>query len=151
MGGRARADVALYFIRTYIAYAWFQMKVMAMIRSKDTTHAIRICKVVCYCFQGYFGFDSTKGTYVCTYTCPYVGYYFGYEKCLGQNSKNDRRWTFSWTFWGKIGTLFLLFKNQSFVEMMATVSTSDNLYLIQTESNPKQYCPIIGCTAIYIG
>jgi hypothetical protein len=37
------------------------------------------------------------------------------------------------------------------VEMMARVSMSDNLYLIQTESNPKQYSPIMGGTAIYIG
>jgi hypothetical protein len=35
--------------------------------------------------------------------------------------------------------------------MMARVSMSDNLYLIQTESNPKQYCSIMGSTAIYIG
>jgi hypothetical protein len=37
------------------------------------------------------------------------------------------------------------------VEMMARVRTSNNLYLIQTESNPKQYCQIMGRTLIYIG
>jgi hypothetical protein len=37
------------------------------------------------------------------------------------------------------------------VEMMARVSTSDNLYLIQTESNPKQYCRLMGGTLVYIG
>jgi hypothetical protein len=35
--------------------------------------------------------------------------------------------------------------------MMARVSRSNNLYLIQTESNPKQYCPIMGGTSIYLG
>jgi hypothetical protein len=39
----------------------------------------------------------------------------------------------------------------SFVEMMARVSTSDNLYLIQTVSSPKQYCQIMGGTGVYIG
>jgi hypothetical protein len=37
------------------------------------------------------------------------------------------------------------------VEMMARVSTSDNLYLIQMVLSPKQYCRIMGGTVIYIG
>jgi hypothetical protein len=37
------------------------------------------------------------------------------------------------------------------MEIMARVSTSDNLYLIQMVSSPKQYCPIVGGTVVYIG
>jgi hypothetical protein len=34
---------------------------------------------------------------------------------------------------------------------MARVSTSDNLYLIQTVLSPKQYWRIMGGTAVFIG
>jgi hypothetical protein len=37
------------------------------------------------------------------------------------------------------------------MEMMARVSTNDNLYLIQTVLSPKQYGRIMGGTAVYIG
>jgi hypothetical protein len=44
-----------------------------------------------------------------------------------------------------------LIKNSLIVEMMARVSMSDNLYLIQMVSSPKQYWRIMGGTAAYIG
>jgi hypothetical protein len=37
------------------------------------------------------------------------------------------------------------------MEMMARVSTSDNLYLIQTVLSPNRYWRIMGGTAVYIG
>jgi hypothetical protein len=37
------------------------------------------------------------------------------------------------------------------MEIMARVSTSDNLYLIQTVLSPKQYWRIMGGTVVYIG
>jgi hypothetical protein len=40
--------------------------------------------------------------------------------------------------------------NANYVEMMARVSMSDNLYLIQTVLSQKQYSPIMGGTAAYI-